>query len=320
MTTTGWMQVSARSGGDGRGPRTRRGRRTAVTAVLVAALVAGCGGEVAGVAARGDITTASVTPPSPPDDPGPSTADPSLKTASRASSVQPSPPATTSLPTTSSRPAPTLPAPTTPNSSRPAPTTSRATTTAAVTATLGDSGAIEVGSPSAKIVLDVYEEPLCPPCATFSARYGPDIATAALSGKARVRFRIANFLDNRSHSKNYSTRAIAALLTVLAYDRDPRTLLAVQDAIFDEKNQPAEDAAKDLTDAQLATLAQRHGAGRESVAAIRKGLVRKTAEATARLTDSFMAAQDLSGVPAVQLNGRTVDLDDPQWLSKALAG
>lgn len=232
-----------------------------------------------------------------------------------------SPPATTSLPTTSSRPAPTEPAPTTPSSGGPAPTTSSgAQPTATVTATLGDSGAIEVGSPSATIVLDVYEEPLCPPCATFSTRYGPDIAAAALSGKARVRFRIANFLDKRSHSKNYSTRAIAALLTVLAYDRDPRTVLAVQDAIFDDRNQPIEDSGKDLTNAQLATLAQQHGAGPEAADAIRRGLVRKSAEATARLTQSYMGKQRVNGVPFVQVDGRTVDLDDPQWLSKALTG
>lgn len=294
--------------------RRSRGQRAAVSLAVVAALVAGCGGEVAGVAARGTRTAGSVVSPSLPSDTG------SART-----------PATTSLPTTSSRPAPTGPGTTSPETTPPETTplettrsgaqpTSRATTTAAVTATLGDSGAIEVGSPSAKIVLDVYEEPMCPPCATFSARYGPDIAAAALSGKARVRFRIANFLDNRSHSKNYSTRAIAALLTVLAYDRDPRTLLAVQDAIFDDRNQPIEGSDADLSDAQLATLAQQHGAGTESVAAIRKGLVRKTAAATARLTRTYMTAQKVSGVPWVQVDGRTVDLDDPQWLSKALTG
>ncbi|WP_353650639.1 thioredoxin domain-containing protein [Nakamurella sp. A5-74] len=316
MTTTGWMQVRGGLGGNRRWRQARRGRRAATSVALVAVLVAGCGGEVAGVAARGARTAASVERPSLPSDTG------SAGT-----------PATTSLPTTSSRPAPTGPGTTPPETTPPetrttppettrsgAEPTSRATTSAAVTATLGDSGAIEVGSPSAKIVLDVYEEPMCPPCATFAARYGPDIAAAALSGKARVRFRIANFLDKQSHSKNYSTRAIAALLTVLAYDRDARTLLAVQDAIFDDRNQPIEGSDADLSDAQLATLAQQHGAGTESVAAIRTGLVRKTAAATARLTRSYMTAQKVSGVPWVQVDGRAVDLDDPQWLSKALTG
>ncbi len=66
-----------------------------------------------------------------------------------------------------------------------------------------------------------------------------------------VRYHLLNFLDDQSHSKNYSTRAVAASYCV-AGQNDPKLYASFYSALFGSDFQPQENAASDRTDAELA--------------------------------------------------------------------
>ena len=70
-----------------------------------------------------------------------------------------------------------------------------------------------------------------------------------------------NFLNPRSFSGDYSTRAAAALLCVAQEGgTQPGLYLAYHSALFATDNQPAESGTADLTNEQLAELATSIGA------------------------------------------------------------
>ena len=84
----------------------------------------------------------------------------------------------------------------------------------ASTASVDDHGIITVSNGSPTLVLDVYEDALCPSCGEFEAQFGQQMAKAIDDGQLTVKYHMVNFLDGSSASKNYSTRAYGALLTV----------------------------------------------------------------------------------------------------------
>ena len=82
-------------------------------------------------------------------------------------------------------------------------------------------GVVTVSNPTAGTtpkVIDLYEDALCPVCAEFEAQFGQQINQAVDEGKLTVNVHMLTFLDPRSFSKNYSTRAAAALLCVAQED------------------------------------------------------------------------------------------------------
>src|SRR5699024_1856749 len=84
-------------------------------------------------------------------------------------------------------------------------------------ATVTDDGAILVsGAPhdDTAVVIDVYEDPLCPFCAAFESDFGAEIAAAIDDGALAVRYRMVDFLNGMSASGDYSTRALAAMLSL----------------------------------------------------------------------------------------------------------
>ena len=78
-----------------------------------------------------------------------------------------------------------------------------------------------VGSSAASTTIDIFNEPICPPCGSFIRSNSADIDTAVNNKKLAVRYHLLNFLDDKSHSKTYSTRAVAASYCVAAQD-DPK--------------------------------------------------------------------------------------------------
>ncbi|MBC7307118.1 MAG: thioredoxin domain-containing protein, partial [Dietzia sp.] len=101
---------------------------------------------------------------------------------------------------------------------------------------ISDTGVIAVGEETAPTV-QIWEDFMCPACASFEGQNGERIASAVEAGDLRVEFHTLNFLNRQSASGEYSTRAIAAVQCVAAKDSLP--------AFFDVKNaffaqQPAE--------------------------------------------------------------------------------
>src|SRR5699024_1383901 len=119
----------------------------------------------------------------------------------------------------------------------------------------------------------------CPVCAQFESAFGEDIGQAIDDGELTVRYRMVAFLDSRSASGDYSSRAFAALLALAdAAGDQPGLVLAFHRALFDPAVQPQERGSDDLSDGQLADLAGGLGAPADAVTAIADG----TEHATAR--------------------------------------
>ena len=124
----------------------------------------------------------------------------------------------------------------------------------ASTASVDGNGIITVSNGSPSLVLDIYEDALCPICGDFEHQFGQQIAKAIDDGQLIVRYHMVNFLDGSSASKDYSTRAYGALLTVgKGAGGVPGQFMAFHSALFDSTNQPKEDGATDHTNAQLAS-------------------------------------------------------------------
>lgn len=175
------------------------------------------------------------------------------------------------------------------------------------------------GSPTTTI--DVYEDALCPICGEFEQQYGQQMAKAIDDGKLGVRLRMLTFLDASSASKNYSTRAYAAMLTVVDQaGQMPGVALKFHSALYDPANQPKEGASSDLTNEQLADLAVQTGAPETVRAAIIAGAQMDAAKAgAAASTAALQAATGRIGTPTILKDNVQVNINSVDWLTNLLA-
>ena len=124
-------------------------------------------------------------------------------------------------------------------------------------------GVVTVAKPGATPgkTIDVFEDALCPICSEFERQFGQQMNQAIDQGDLAVNYHMLNFLNPRSFSGDYSTRAAAALLCVAQEGgTQPGLYLDYHSALFSTDNQPAEGGSADLTNEQLAELATTTGA------------------------------------------------------------
>lgn len=313
---------------------TRSGSRIRGALALVAAtlLAAGCGTAIAGspLAATTGPGEGTVSMPSPGDASG--TAQPSPgdsesndpgdaghvitenPTSEPSESGEPEKTGTTPEPTS---PEPTSPAePTTPEN--PAGTPEQPTGTSV--ATINDRGVITVAAPDAEDVpvIELFEDPLCPYCGAFEASYGEAVAAAVNAGQMIVRYHTVTFLDPYSSSGNYSTRALAALIALAKTAGDQPGLMAdFHAALFNPAVQPAE-GGRDLSNEDLAELADDLGAPPAAVTAIAKGRYIKAATQSAeRNLDRLRSLTDTPGTPSLAVGAELIPIQ-PGWLDEVL--
>ncbi|WP_421845403.1 serine/threonine protein kinase PknE [Mycobacterium sp.] len=174
-----------------------------------------------------------------------------------------------------------------------------------------------VGSSAAAMTIDIFNEPICPPCGTFIRSFSIDIDDAVDSKKLAVRFHLLNFLDSQSHSKNYSTRAVAATYCVAAQN-EPKLYTNFYSALFDSDFQPSESGAADRTDGELANLANTFGASSTTINCINSGEDVGIAESKATKADTTLSELGATGTPFVWDGNRAVDYQDPNWLTQVL--
>ncbi|OBJ60452.1 serine/threonine protein kinase PknE [Mycobacterium asiaticum] len=174
-----------------------------------------------------------------------------------------------------------------------------------------------VGSSAAVATIDVFNEPICPPCGAFIRSYAGDIDAAVANKKLAVRYHLLNFLDDRSHTQNYSTRAVAASYCV-AGQNDPKVYTNFYSALFGSDFQPQEGAASDRTDAELARLAQSVGANANATNCIKSGMDLGTAKIKANNSSATLAGFNAQGTPFVWDGSGGVDLQNPNWLTKLI--
>lgn len=165
------------------------------------------------------------------------------------------------------------------------------------------------------VVIDVYEDFLCPSCERFEERYGNEITTALNEGKVTVRFHTIAILDSLSAPEGYSTRAGNAALCAVPAGIYPR----YHGKLFDE--QPAEGSAG-RSDDELIAFGTELGAQGDFAACVQGGRHQDAvaAETERARTDTALQTNGRFGTPTVAVAGKKVDLNDTSWLQNAISG
>ena len=181
--------------------------------------------------------------------------------------------------------------------------------------TLRDADAgVFVGDPSAPVTIDVFDEPICPPCGDFISTSADNIQRAVVAKKIAVRYHLLNFLDKQSASRDYSTRALAASLCV-AHEEKPKVYMDFYAGIFSPKFQPKEGASTDRTDDELAKLAESVGAPSSVSTCITSGDKMSTARTKAGAAQKSLTAVSSEGTtPAVFDGSKQIDIKEANWV------
>ena len=183
-------------------------------------------------------------------------------------------------------------------------------------------GVVTVSKPGGapKLTLDIYEDALCPICAEFERQYGQQINQAIDSGALAVNYHMLNFLNPSSFSKDYSSRAAAALLCVAQQSgTQAGVYLAFHSALFSPDHQPEEGGSSDLTNDELAALATSSGASAAAAQCTSSGQNVAAAEAAATASSATLSAATGGRVatPTVVKDGVPVSLS-VNWLGELL--
>jgi protein-disulfide isomerase len=191
---------------------------------------------------------------------------------------------------------------------------SSGTASAAPTYTTTVSGAV-VTAGTGKVVVDTYEDYLCPNCERFEQRDGAAITAALNAGQISVRYHQIAILDSRTTPPGYSTRAANAAICAASAGIFP----AYHKKLY--ASQPAEGSAG-LTDAELVAFGTELGAAGDFA-----GCVTGATHAAAVTAETEKAAANISlqtngqfGTPTIAVNGTRIDLNDSDWLKNAIAG
>jgi protein-disulfide isomerase len=186
------------------------------------------------------------------------------------------------------------------------------TATVEPTYTATAEGAV-VTAGSGPVVIDVYEDYICPSCERFETRYGNEITTALNEGKISVRFHTIAILDEQSNPAGYSTRAGNAALCAVPAGIFPR----YHKKLYDD--QPAEGSAG-LSNDQLIALGTELGPQGDFAACVQgdthlDAIAKETEKAR---SDTALRTNDKFGTPTVAIGGKKIDLNDTSWLQNAL--
>jgi serine/threonine-protein kinase len=176
---------------------------------------------------------------------------------------------------------------------------------------------VYIGSSVAPVTIDIFNEPICPPCGSFIRSNASDIATAVNNKKLAVRYHLLSFLDDKSHSKNYSTRAVAATYCVAAQN-SPKIYDDFYSGLFASDFQPPEGGAEDRTDSELAQLAKTVGADPTVITCIKSGDDVGLARAKITAGNETLAGLNANGTPFVWDGSKVVNYQDPGWLTKLI--
>ncbi|MTD13341.1 thioredoxin domain-containing protein [Nakamurella sp. YIM 132087] len=184
------------------------------------------------------------------------------------------------------------------------------------TATFADN-VVTVSNGSPSVTIDVFQDMMCPICAQFEEQYGQQINKAVDEGKLAVRYHTLNFLNPQSASKDYSTRASAALQCVAKDATTPKgAWMQFMEGLYADGTQPAEGGSADLTNAQLGEIAARYNVPSTAVSCITAGTDVASAEAAATAGNAVLqAAVGRVATPTVLKDGAPLATNNTAWLT-----
>lgn len=173
-----------------------------------------------------------------------------------------------------------------------------------------DGAVVVVGSPKAKVTIDIYADFLCPACGAFEQRYAKPIADRVEAGDLRVRQHMVPMLNNLSDPPGYSGDAANAALCAA----DDGKFTAFHDSLF--AAQP-EEGKRGWDKGQLTKLGRELGLGGDFAKCVASN--RYTGELTASLDAAGKEFPDFGTPTVVGPDGRRIDWAKSGWLD-ALVG
>jgi protein-disulfide isomerase len=153
-----------------------------------------------------------------------------------------------------------------------------------------------------KLVLSVYEDPLCPHCGAFEKAFGPTINKLIDGGAIAVDYYMVGILDSAGN-QNYSSRASGAAYCVA--DESTEAFRRFHGALYAQ--QPSETGGAYPTDAQLIETARQAGAAGKVPECIDKGRY-------VDMASGMAAATEINATPTVRVNGEDYQYSTPEAL------
>lgn len=175
---------------------------------------------------------------------------------------------------------------------------------------------LSIGDPAAPGQIDLYLDPLCPYSGKMVREQGAEIGRRIEDGKLHINLRLVNFLEKYSASGTYDSRAIYAAFIVADHSRSSEVTWQFIEQIFSAEQQPKEEGPTDLSNDQLAGLADRAGAPPSAQDLIKLGLpIPFDGHAIAAGNLPLLRQLPDSGVPMVVVDGESVD-GNSDWLDR----
>ena len=174
---------------------------------------------------------------------------------------------------------------------------------------------ITAGPAAAPVTVDIYEDYLCPYCERFETTYKDELTTALNDGRIKVNYHAISILDRASNPVGYSTRAANAAICAA----DAGIFPAYHAQLYAE--QPAEGSAgfsNDELTAKGTALGAGPAFGQCVAAQANTGLI-ESATNSAAATPALQTNGQF-GTPTIAVNGAKVDVNDTDWLQKAIQG
>lgn len=179
---------------------------------------------------------------------------------------------------------------------------------AAIPATMGSDGTtIVVGQTSAKYTVQVYEDLRCPICKSFETASGPALASLAKSGKVKIEYTLASFLDGNLGG-NGSKRAANALRAAVEAGK----FVPYHEALY--ANQP-EETNDGFTADFLLSIADKVDGLRTT--AFETALKKGTYDSFVQKSEQAFEKSGAAGTPYVKINGKAVSSEDSAKLHDA---
>lgn len=153
-----------------------------------------------------------------------------------------------------------------------------------------------------KLVLSVYEDPLCPHCGAFEKAFAPTINKLIDGGAIAVDYYMVGILDSAGNQK-YSSRASGAAYCVA--DESTEAFRRFHGALYAQ--QPSETGGAYPTNAQLIETARQAGAAGKVPECIDKGRY-------VEMASGMAAATKINATPTVRVNGEDYQYSTPEAL------
>lgn len=175
-----------------------------------------------------------------------------------------------------------------------------------------------VGKPTARVVIDAYEDFLCPICGEFEAANFTGVEQQLEAGTVKVRYHMLNLLDSRSAPPGYSMLAANTALAVATVA--PEKFIDFHYSLY--QKQPQEEGVG-WTQSQLTSLANRLGV----TGSVFDGLVANktydgqiqanltSAENNQSLWETGSDGSKGFGTPTIVANGAPVNWQVTTWLT-----